>query len=102
MLGLGFSLQVISSETKTPTHTSNIFTAHIFSREFSDIFDLEHFKRVLTDDVRIVSALPSTHLMTKPVESSPLPHATPQWIRGHYLRRGKLCSINYSKDFVNL
>nr|XP_023927626.1 O-fucosyltransferase 20 [Quercus suber] len=55
--------------------------------EFSDIFDLEHFKRVLTDDVRIVSALPSTHLMTKPVESSPLPHATPQWIRGHYLRR---------------
>ncbi|XP_075646947.1 O-fucosyltransferase 20 [Castanea sativa] len=55
--------------------------------EFSDIFDLEHFKRVLADDVRIVSALPSTHLMTKPVESSPLPHATPQWIRGHYLRR---------------
>ncbi|KAL0006679.1 hypothetical protein SO802_008181 [Lithocarpus litseifolius] len=55
--------------------------------EFSDIFDLERFKRVLADDVRIVSALPSTHLMTKPVESSPLPHATPQWIRGHYLRR---------------
>ncbi|KAM3686306.1 hypothetical protein ACJW31_11G188700 [Castanea mollissima] len=55
--------------------------------EFSDIFDLEHFKRVLADDVRIVSALPSTHLMTKPVESSPLSHATPQWIRGHYLRR---------------
>nr|POE73929.1 hypothetical protein CFP56_59381 [Quercus suber] len=25
--------------------------------------------------------------MTKPVEGSPLPHATPQWIRGHSLRR---------------
>ncbi|KAK4576840.1 hypothetical protein RGQ29_027398 [Quercus rubra] len=61
--------------------------------EFSDIFDLEHFKRVLADDVRIVSALPSTHLMTKPVESSPLPHATPQWIRGHYLRRIEIVQL---------
>ncbi|KAL9321882.1 hypothetical protein ACSQ67_009935 [Phaseolus vulgaris] len=42
--------------------------------EFGDIFDLEHFKRVLADDVRVVSALPSTHLMTKPVEGSPPLH----------------------------
>jgi hypothetical protein len=55
--------------------------------EFSDIFDLEHFKRVLADDVRIVSSLPSTHVMTRPVEGSPPLHVTPQWIRGHYLRR---------------
>ncbi|KAG5120423.1 hypothetical protein AAZX31_12G229600 [Glycine max] len=55
--------------------------------EFADIFDLEHFKSVLVNDVRVVSALPSTHLMTRPVEGSPLPHATPSWIRSHYLRR---------------
>ncbi|XP_047172413.1 O-fucosyltransferase 20-like [Vigna umbellata] len=55
--------------------------------EFGDIFDLEHFKRVLANDVRVVSALPSTHLMTKPVEGSPPLHVTPSWIRSRYLRR---------------
>ncbi|OIW21459.1 hypothetical protein TanjilG_03826 [Lupinus angustifolius] len=55
--------------------------------EFADIFDLEHFKSVLTDDVRVVSALPSTHLMTRPVEGSPPLHVTPSWIRSRYLRR---------------
>ncbi|GLU00232.1 hypothetical protein SLE2022_176130 [Rubroshorea leprosula] len=56
--------------------------------EFSDIFDLEHFKRVLANDVHIVSSLPSTHIMTRPVEESRTPHhASPQWIRSHYRRR---------------
>ncbi|CAL0303452.1 unnamed protein product [Lupinus luteus] len=55
--------------------------------EFADIFDLEHFKSVLAHDVRVVSALPSTHLMTRPVEGSPPLHVTPSWIRAHYLRR---------------
>jgi hypothetical protein len=55
--------------------------------EFADIFDLEHFKRVLANDVRIVSSLPSTHLMTRPVEGSPPLHVSPQWIRARYLKR---------------
>ncbi|XP_054811292.1 O-fucosyltransferase 20-like [Prosopis cineraria] len=55
--------------------------------EFADIFDLEHFKRVLANDVRVVSALPSTHLTTRPVEGSPPLHVTPSWIRSRYLRR---------------
>uniref|UniRef100_A0A5B7A0J4 O-fucosyltransferase family protein n=1 Tax=Davidia involucrata TaxID=16924 RepID=A0A5B7A0J4_DAVIN len=56
--------------------------------EFSDIFDLDHFKRVLANDVRIVSSLPSTHLMSRPVEEKRTPlNASPQWIRAHYLRR---------------
>ncbi|XP_061363861.1 O-fucosyltransferase 20-like [Gastrolobium bilobum] len=55
--------------------------------EFADIFDLEHFRRVLANDVRVVSALPSTHLMTRPVEGSPPLHVTPSWIRSRYLRR---------------
>ncbi|GAB4828113.1 O-fucosyltransferase 20 [Ancistrocladus abbreviatus] len=53
--------------------------------EFADIFDLEHFKRVLANDVRVVSSLPSTYLRKRPVEESRTPiHASPQWIRQHY------------------
>ncbi|KAL1085640.1 hypothetical protein V6Z11_D08G063500 [Gossypium hirsutum] len=56
--------------------------------EFSDIFDLGHFKRVLADDVRILSSLPSTHVMTRPVEEKRTPlHVSPQWIRSRYLKR---------------
>ncbi|KAH0784385.1 hypothetical protein KY290_003983 [Solanum tuberosum] len=56
--------------------------------EFSDIFDLDHFKEVLANDVRIVSSLPSTHVMTRPVEEKRTPlHASPEWIRSHYTRK---------------
>lgn len=56
--------------------------------EFSDIFDLDHFKNVLANDVRILSSLPSTHLMTRPVEEKSTPlHVSPEWIRSRYLRR---------------
>lgn len=56
--------------------------------EFSDIFDVEHFKKTLKDDVRIVSSLPSTHLMSRPVEEKKTPlHVSPGWIRSRYLRR---------------
>ncbi|CAL9778769.1 unnamed protein product [Musa acuminata subsp. burmannicoides] len=56
--------------------------------EFSDIFDLEHFKRVLADDVKVVSSLPSTHIRTRPVEEKQTPlHVSPQWIKNRYLKR---------------
>lgn len=56
--------------------------------EFSDIFDLDHFKSVLANDVRIVSSLPSTHLMARHVEEKRTPlHVSPEWIRSRYLRR---------------
>ncbi|XP_020592847.1 uncharacterized protein At1g04910-like [Phalaenopsis equestris] len=56
--------------------------------EFSDIFDLDHFKKVLANDVRIVFSLPSTHLMTRPAEEKITPfRVSPQWIRSRYLRR---------------
>ncbi|KAE8679817.1 hypothetical protein F3Y22_tig00111394pilonHSYRG00063 [Hibiscus syriacus] len=56
--------------------------------EFSDIFDLAHFKNALADDVRILSSLPSTHIMTRPVEERRTPpHVSPQWIRSRYLKR---------------
>ncbi|XP_027113651.1 O-fucosyltransferase 20 [Coffea arabica] len=56
--------------------------------EFADIFDLEHFKKVLENDVRIVSSLPSTHVMTRPLEDKMTHlHATPEFIRSRYSRR---------------
>eukprot|EP01018_Ginkgo_biloba_P033148 Gb_23773 [translate_table: standard] len=56
--------------------------------EFSDIFDAEHFKKTLRDDVRVVSSLPSTHLMSRPVEENSTPlHVSPRWIRSRYQRR---------------
>ncbi|KAJ7949110.1 O-fucosyltransferase family protein [Quillaja saponaria] len=57
--------------------------------EFSDIFDLEHFKSVLANDVRVVSSLPSTHIMKRPVERTPPLHVTPRWIRSRYLKQIK-------------
>ncbi|KAJ8485104.1 hypothetical protein OPV22_017589 [Ensete ventricosum] len=56
--------------------------------EFSDIFDLEHFKRVLADDVKVVSSLPSTHIRTRPVDGKQTPlHVPPSWIRNRYLKK---------------
>ncbi|KAH7423004.1 hypothetical protein KP509_12G034900 [Ceratopteris richardii] len=56
--------------------------------EFSDIFDVDHFKKTLKDDVLVVSSLPSTHIMTRPVQATRTPvHASPEWLRKHYLKR---------------
>lgn len=56
--------------------------------EFPDIFDVDHFKAVLADDVRVVSSLPSTHIRTRPVVEKRTPlHVTARWIRSRYLRR---------------
>ncbi|KAI3414413.1 O-fucosyltransferase family protein, partial [Psidium guajava] len=56
--------------------------------EFSDIFDLDHFKRVLANDVRVISSLPSTHIRTRPAVVRPTSlHISADWIRSNYLRR---------------
>ena len=65
--------------------------------EFSDIFDLANFKRVLANDVRIVSSLPSYHLTRRPVVESRTPlHVSPQWIRARYLKRVRIVSQFFS------
>lgn len=49
---------------------------------------MDHFKKVLENDVRVISSLPSTHVMTRPVEEKRTPlHASPEWIRSHYSKR---------------
>ena len=75
----------------------NIFLVY-FGSEFSDIFDLEHFKRILAHDVRVVNSLPSTHLMSRPVEEKRTPlHVSPRWIRSRYLKRVSLSLITWVK-----
>ncbi|KAL0716984.1 hypothetical protein Bca4012_066306 [Brassica carinata] len=60
------------------------------SGETRDIFDLERFKSVLANDVKIVSLLPANKIVTRPTEDGGIPfHASLQWIRSHYLKRFK-------------
>ncbi|XP_057970374.1 O-fucosyltransferase 37 [Malania oleifera] len=56
--------------------------------EFSDIFDVEHFKRTLRADVRIVSSLPSTHLVSRQSIESRMPfNVSPLWIRARFFKQ---------------
>ncbi|XP_059644202.1 O-fucosyltransferase 37 [Cornus florida] len=56
--------------------------------EFSDIFDVEHFKKTLQADVRVVSSLPSTHLVSRQSIETQIPfHAPPFWIRARFFKR---------------
>ncbi|PON72196.1 O-fucosyltransferase [Trema orientale] len=56
--------------------------------EFSDIFDVEHFKKTLQADVRVVSTIPSTHLMSRQSIQSKIPRdITPQWIHSRFFNQ---------------
>ncbi|KAH0762411.1 hypothetical protein KY290_018484 [Solanum tuberosum] len=56
--------------------------------EFSDIFDVEHFKKTLIADVRIVASLPSTHFVSKQTINRDLPfHVSPLWLRARFLKQ---------------
>ncbi|KAK4350638.1 hypothetical protein RND71_029951 [Anisodus tanguticus] len=56
--------------------------------EFSDIFDVEHFKKTLKADVRVVASLPSTHFVSKQTINSELPfHVSPLWLRAKFLKQ---------------
>lgn len=73
---------------------SECFFILFWGSEFSDIFDLEHFKNVLANDVKIVSLLPASKLMTRPSEDGGMSfNASPQWIRSHYLKRVRSYNI---------
>ncbi|RAL42817.1 hypothetical protein DM860_009324 [Cuscuta australis] len=56
--------------------------------EFSEIFDVDHFKNVLKSDVRIVSSLPSSHLVSKQTVENRIPfHVSPLWLRAKFFKR---------------
>ncbi|OVA17549.1 GDP-fucose protein O-fucosyltransferase [Macleaya cordata] len=56
--------------------------------EFSEIFDAEHFKRTLQADVRIVSSLPSSHLVSRQIPETRIPlDVSPLWIRTRFSKQ---------------
>ncbi|XP_030492929.2 O-fucosyltransferase 37 [Cannabis sativa] len=56
--------------------------------EFSDIFDVEHFKKTLQADVRVVSTIPSSHLMLRQPIHSKIPRdITPNWIHSRFFNQ---------------
>ncbi|XAR50312.1 hypothetical protein NMG60_11004599 [Bertholletia excelsa] len=56
--------------------------------EFSDIFDVEHFKRTLKADVRVVSSLPSNRWVARQTVETQIPHHVPPvWIRARFLKK---------------
>ncbi|XP_047329291.1 O-fucosyltransferase 37 [Impatiens glandulifera] len=58
--------------------------------EFSDMFDVEHFKKTLQADVRIVSSLPSSHLVSKQTVITQIPYGVPPiWIRARFSKQLK-------------
>lgn len=65
--------------------------------EFGDIFDTEHFKETLKTDVRIVTSLPSTHIMYRPLEEKNTPpDASPRWLRAHYSKQVSIQDLQRS------
>ncbi|XVF49661.1 hypothetical protein PTKIN_Ptkin04bG0030800 [Pterospermum kingtungense] len=56
--------------------------------EFSDIYDVERFKKTLRADVRVVSSLPSTHLMSRQTIVNQIPYnVSPLWIRAKFSKQ---------------
>lgn len=63
--------------------------------KFSDIFDVEHFKKTLRADVRVVSSLPFKHFKSKETK---IPHdISPHWIRSKFLTQVRIFSNMFAK-----
>ncbi|KAL4584805.1 hypothetical protein LXL04_009415 [Taraxacum kok-saghyz] len=58
------------------------------SEEFSEIFDVEYFRKTLKADIRVVSSLPTTHLVSWQSLENQIPHnVQPFWIRARFLKK---------------
>ncbi|PWA51987.1 GDP-fucose protein O-fucosyltransferase [Artemisia annua] len=56
--------------------------------EFSDIFDVQQFRETLKADIRVVSSLPSTHLVSWQTLENQIPHNVhPFWIRARFFKK---------------
>ncbi|XP_076915601.1 O-fucosyltransferase 37-like [Bidens hawaiensis] len=56
--------------------------------EFSELFDVEHFRKTLKADIRVVSSLPSTHSVSWQSLENQIPHNVPPfWIRARFFKK---------------
>ncbi|XWS60294.1 hypothetical protein CRYUN_Cryun07bG0024000 [Craigia yunnanensis] len=56
--------------------------------EFSDIYDVEHFKKTLRADVRVVCSLPFTHLKAKRIIATQIHYnVSPLWMRAKFFKQ---------------
>ncbi|KAM0060070.1 putative GDP-fucose protein O-fucosyltransferase [Helianthus debilis subsp. tardiflorus] len=56
--------------------------------EFSEIFDVEHFRKTLKADIRVASSLPSTRLVSWQSLENQIPHNVPPfWIRARFFKK---------------
>ncbi|KAI3671421.1 hypothetical protein L1987_87158 [Smallanthus sonchifolius] len=56
--------------------------------EFAEIFDVEHFRKTLKADIRVVSSLPSTHLVSWQSLENQIPYNVPPfWIRARFFKK---------------
>ncbi|MFS8000487.1 putative GDP-fucose protein O-fucosyltransferase [Helianthus anomalus] len=56
--------------------------------EFSEIFDVEHFRKTLKADIRVASSLPSTRSVSWQSLENQIPHNVPPfWIRARFFKK---------------
>ncbi|CAI5955200.1 unnamed protein product [Closterium sp. NIES-65] len=70
--------------------------------EFSEIFDVPHFQRVLRSEVRVVTTLPPHYLRAAPDEKLPPTGSTPEWIISHLLPPKLVSRMAASGPFIAL
>ena len=70
--------------------------------EFPDIYDVEHFKKTLRADIRVVRSLPATHLMVKHTIGAQIPYnVSPPWIRAKFFEQVWKTTLNQQLFSVN-
>lgn len=83
-----------------------LLNIHLFNHncsEFSDIFNVKHFKRTLQADVRVVSSLPSTHLMSRQSIENQLPYnISPFWIRARFFKQVWQKNLTLMSLYINI
>ncbi|OVA03430.1 GDP-fucose protein O-fucosyltransferase [Macleaya cordata] len=67
--------------------------------EFSDIFDDQHFKETLREDVHVLSTLPATHITKRPARASIPLHFDEDWVRTHLMEQINKNSVLLLRQF---
>ncbi|KAL6973072.1 hypothetical protein U1Q18_027246 [Sarracenia purpurea var. burkii] len=65
--------------------------------KFADIFDIEHFKKTLQADVRVLTSPPSAHLVSRQIVETRIPrHVPPFWIRARFFKQVAFQALRFA------